>query len=248
MKTTKIFAPIFKVDAVQGLVYARITDETVDLANEIMDYDSSKPLFQKWSGHAEKVSGGKSKGNLRAMHGPTAAGKLVDIAYDDTAKSIECVSKVVDAGELEKCIEGVYTGLSLGGNIVGKMWKDEPTGAMRYTVQPIEVSLVDLPCNPNATFEMIKVAGQAATAVAFKVWTPSNKEIAAQAEEIAKAAGKPEAFGDYFEEARTALIDAHTADAGRGRACPGCRAGSRSRADPGGSPGGDHPRRRAGPG
>lgn len=206
----RLFLPITKIDTVQRLIYARITDETVDAAKEICDYDTSAPLFAKWSENAEKVSGGKSKGNLRAMHGPKAAGKLTELIFDDEAKTIDCVTKVVDDAEWEKVEEGVYTGLSLGGNYVGKKWKDESTGAMRYTVDPVEVSLVDLPCNSSAVFAMIKAEGVEIEAP-FKPWEPTTEEIGRKATEIAKAIGPEEPFMDHLDDARVALIDERVA-------------------------------------
>ena len=41
--------PLFKIDEEQKLVYGRATQEVLDKANEIMDYESSKPMFEKWS-------------------------------------------------------------------------------------------------------------------------------------------------------------------------------------------------------
>jgi hypothetical protein len=51
--------------------------------------------------------------------------------------------------------EGVYTGFSQGGRYV-KRWPDPETGMTRFTAEPSEISLVDLPCLPDATFEVVK--------------------------------------------------------------------------------------------
>lgn len=204
-KTVKIFMPITKIDAVTRTITALITDETVDLAGEICDYETSAPLFKKWSAHAEKVTGGKSKGNLRAMHQPIAAGKLTGLDCDDAVKAITCSAKIVDDAEWLKCEEGVYTGLSLGGSVVGKMWKDAATGAMRFTVDPIEVSLVDLPCNPSATFIHVKAAG-VEEATAFKGWAPSNEELAVEATALAAAKADGTGWIDHIDDARKSLI------------------------------------------
>ncbi len=51
----------------------------------------------------------------------------------------------------------MYTGFSQGGSYV-RRWTDED-GLKRYTVDPVEISLVDLPCLPEARFEMIKTDG-----------------------------------------------------------------------------------------
>jgi len=89
------------------------------------------------------------------MHGPVAAGKLTDIAFDDDAKRITVAAKIVDDDEWRKVQEGVYTGFSQGGRYV-KRWPDADTGLTRYTAEPHEISLVDLPCVRDATFEVLK--------------------------------------------------------------------------------------------
>ena len=159
MNDLNLFVPITKIDAAQRLVYGVVTAETPDVAGEVCDYASTKPHYQKWSQNFAAASGGKSFGNLRAMHGAIAAGKLVDIAFNDDARRIEICGKVVDDDEWKKVEEGVYTGFSQGGRYL-KRWPDPETPALtRYTAEPLEVSLVDHPCLPEATFAVIKADG-----------------------------------------------------------------------------------------
>jgi len=150
-----MFIPLRKVDAAQRLVWGRI-DETPDRAGEVFDYRSSKPEFAEWSANQFAASGGKSYGNLRAMHGPSAAGRLESIDFDDRAKSIEVAARVIDDDAWRKVEEGVYTGFSPGGRYL-KRWQDGDL--WRYTARPAEISLVDLPCIPSATFTMVKNDG-----------------------------------------------------------------------------------------
>jgi len=132
----------------------------LDKGNEILDYETSKPNFEKWSQDISNATGGKSLGNVRAMHGKTAAGKLTSIYFNDAEKAIEVVAKVVDDNEWNKVLEGVYTGFSVGGKYA-KRWADSDLpGVMRYTADPSELSLVDNPCIPGATFSLIKADGQ----------------------------------------------------------------------------------------
>ena len=154
-----LFIPITKIDAARRLVYGVVTAEAPDIAGEVCDYASTKPLYQKWSQKFADATDGKSFGNLRAMHSNIAAGKLVDIAFDDVHRRIEICGKVVDDAEWAKVEEGVYTGFSQGGRYL-KRWPDpdEPK-LMRYTAEPVEVSLVDHPCLPEATFAMVKADG-----------------------------------------------------------------------------------------
>jgi len=154
-----LFIPITKVNVAQRLVHGTLSEEIPDKTGEILDYASAKPAFQEWSRQFEEASGGKSLGNVRAMHGNIAAGKLTDIHYDDENKRIEGVAKVVDEDAWQKVLEGVYTGFSIGGGYT-KRWQDtENPALMRYTPSLSEVSLVDNPAVPTATFSVIKHDG-----------------------------------------------------------------------------------------
>ena len=155
MSALDLFLPLAKVDLDRRLVTGVATAETPDRSGEIFDYASSKPYFEKWSAEAAAATGGKSFGAVRAMHTPIAAGKLTDIAFDDNTKRITVVAKIVDDDEWRKVQEGVYTGFSQGGRYV-KRWADPDSGLTRYTADPHEISLVDLPCVRDATFDVVK--------------------------------------------------------------------------------------------
>ena len=157
MPHLSLFIPITKVDATQRLVYGLATAEIADRSGEICDYDFTKPYYENWSDEIAQSSGGKSLGNLRAMHGAVAAGKVTALTFNDEDKQIEICAKVVDDDEWRKVQEGVYTGFSQGGTYI-RRWTDTD-GLTRYTAAPSEISLVDLPCLPQAHFEMIKADG-----------------------------------------------------------------------------------------
>lgn len=172
----KLFARLTKVDEEKRLVYGRATEEVVDRAGEIMDYATSKPYFEKWSGDIAKATDGKSVGNLRAMHGNVAAGKLTGIDFRDDEKAIDICTKVVDDNEWNKVLEGVYTGFSIGGDYV-KRWADAELSARRFTADPCEISLVDLPCVPTASFFSIEKADGSVMQKAFKVPEPVTADV-----------------------------------------------------------------------
>ena len=153
-----LFIKLSKVDPVERMVFGVATAEEPDRSGEICDYASSKPYFERWSADISKSSGGKSLGNVREMHGKSAAGKLTAITFDDDAKAIKVAAKIVDDKAWEKVLEGVYTGFSQGGRYV-KRWPDPDSDMTRYTAEPMELSLVDLPCLPGATFSVIKADG-----------------------------------------------------------------------------------------
>jgi hypothetical protein len=207
--TLRLFLPITKVDAKQGIIYGVAAVEQVDKAQEIFDYESSKPNFQKWSDTIAKTTDGKSLGNVRAMHGKVAAGKLEQLVFNDTDKQIEIAAKIVDQAELAKAIEGVYTGFSIGGSYE-KRWKDGDN--TRYTANPAEISLVDNPCMPDATFKMIKGDGSEELRKFTSViaTAPTNEQVAAKAVELAKAAGNEAGWSTFIEQATAALTKVET--------------------------------------
>ena len=196
MSSLELFLPLIKVDLDQRLVAGVATAEAPDRSGEIFDYASSKPYFETWSAEAAAASGGKSLGAVRAMHGRIAAGKLTDIAFDDEAKRIVVSAKIVDDDEWEKVLEGVYTGFSQGGRYV-KRWADPQTGLVRYTAEPHEISLVDLPCLPGATFEVVKDGVVEKRAFAVRGEAPAELAAAAQA-----AAEPPEPAAETKTEER----------------------------------------------
>jgi hypothetical protein len=156
----RMYLPLTKVDAVNRLVYGIATEEVPDRAGEIMDYQKSKPYFEAWSKAQWEATNGQSLGNLRAMHTKIAAGKLTELHFNDEAKRIDICAKVVDDEEWKKVIEGVYSGFSIGGSYAAPRVPDTKNPALkRYVADPFEISLVDLPCLPTATFQLIKSIG-----------------------------------------------------------------------------------------
>lgn len=151
-----IFVPILKVDSAKREVYGIMAEEAVDKANEIFDYESSKPYVKAWAEEFQRVTNGASFGNVRSQHSTVAAGKLIGIGFDDENKKIPVAAKIVDDNEWKKVQEGVYTGFSIGGKYV-KKWTDG--NVTRYTANPSEVSIVDNPCMHGAQFTMVKEDG-----------------------------------------------------------------------------------------
>lgn len=163
----KLFIPLTKVDEVRREVYGWAAEEEGDKSNEIMDYARSLPYWKAWSDNIQKASGGKSLGNVRAMHNNIAAGKLIAFEPQDAVKKIWVGAKIIDDNEWNKVVEGVYTGFSVGGNY-GAKWPDpERPALLRYEAKPTELSLVDNPCMKGATFEFVKADGMTETR-AFK--------------------------------------------------------------------------------
>jgi len=147
------FARLTKIDESKRLVYGRAAQEVKDRSGEIFDYETSKPLFQKWSESQRQASLGKSAGNVRAMHKDIAAGILTPdegIVFNDAERAIDICTHVTDDQEWAKVESGTYTGFSIGGRYA-KKWTDGE-GNPRYTGEPSEISLVDRPCGPTSNF------------------------------------------------------------------------------------------------
>lgn len=191
-----LFATLTKVDEAKRLVFARAAQEVVDKSDEIMDYESSKPYFKKWSDEVAADTDGKSLGNVRAMHGKIAAGKLVQIDFNDTEKAIDVCAYISDDQEFRKCCDGTYTGLSIGGAYVGerKVEKIGDKEVRRYTAHPSEISLVDRPCIPTAKFFQVQKADGVTVDVEFKEPAEIVADTVAKAETVAEGTvdGTPE--------------------------------------------------------
>jgi hypothetical protein len=154
----KVFARLAKVDEAKRLITGVLVNEAIDYAGEVFDYETSKPYFKAWSDTVQKATNGASVGNLRAQHGQVVAGKLEEMVFDDVAKSITITANVVDDNEWKKVLANCYTGFSVGGKYINK-WDDTALGKKRYTGNPSEASIVDLACNPEASFTFVKAAG-----------------------------------------------------------------------------------------
>ena len=161
-KALSYFVPLQKVIEARREVWGIAAVEEPDMSGEIMDYAKSKPHFWAWSKRVQKASNGKSYGNVRDSHTSKAIGKVIKLIFDDAAKAIRVGVKVVDSEAWQKVVEGVFTGFSIGGRY-GERWEDPLNkGYVRYEAIPIELSMVDLPCIPGATFEMVKADGSRA--------------------------------------------------------------------------------------
>lgn len=208
------FALITKVDEEKRLVYGRAVQEVPDKADEIFDYAGSKPHFEEWSSSVKKDSGDKSLGNVRAMHGSVAAGKLSQMLFDDKDMAIDVAAKVVDDAEWKKVCEGVYTGFSIGGRYI-KKWKDPKNPLLtRYIAKPTEISLVDRPAVPTATFFDIQKADGSVVKQEFKKAADAETHVDGKCPECGNKIVKAE--GDKYT-----CESGHTFDKGKAKKSDG---------------------------
>ncbi len=158
--TFKKFIPFVKVDVAKREVSGIVTAEVPDKEDEVCDYEGSKPFYQAVITEMAKATDGKNFFPLREMHQLSAVGKCTGFEFRDTDKEIVMTFKVVDDDAWKKVDEGVYTGFSQGGSLVGDLVPDPVyKGCKRYTADPSEVSLVDNPCLGVAHFAYVKTDG-----------------------------------------------------------------------------------------
>jgi hypothetical protein len=128
----------------------------------LLDYDTTKPYIVQYVKAFEHRTGGDSKGALREMHQPRVVGKIVSITLEDDTKRVLVTVRVDDDDAWKKVLAKDYTAFSGHWTIVGKMWADKEASAkygrqiFRYTGDPVEVSLLDVPRVPGCEFQRIE--------------------------------------------------------------------------------------------
>ena len=141
----RVFGAIEKVEALDDgtlKVSGVASSETEDAAGETVMADAMKaaiPDYMKF-------------GAVREMHQPIAAGTALAIDVDDAGVT-HFEAHVVDAGSVQKVNTGVLKGFSIGGKVTSR----DPLNKKAITgLKLTEISLVDVPCNPDATFSLVK--------------------------------------------------------------------------------------------
>jgi hypothetical protein len=92
-------------------------------------------------------------GAIREMHQPSAAGTALSCFVDENGDTC-LAAHIVDPLAVTKVKTGVYKGLSIGGKVLQRDPKDPTTIT---AIKLLEISLVDRPCNPEASINMWKM-------------------------------------------------------------------------------------------
>jgi hypothetical protein len=163
-----IFCQLTKVNEKTRTLQARAASSAIDRDGERMHFKRSIPHFQKWSAEQHAATEGKSLGNVREMHLPSAVGVVKDIDFNTVDEAIDVTIKVTDDQAWRKVLSGTFSGLSIGGRYVAK-WPEVAAGGRvitAYEAAPVEISLVDRPANPdclihaiNKGFQLVKRDG-----------------------------------------------------------------------------------------
>lgn len=118
------------------------TSEALDAHGTIFDYAASKRAFEHWAG------------NVREMHERKAVGRKVALRFDDDARKVYARLRISAGAQdtWEKVKDGTLAGASIGASNV--TWNTQRRAGMNVPVATqydlVELSLVDLPSNPDA--------------------------------------------------------------------------------------------------
>jgi len=216
MDFTTSYAEIVKFEKQEdgtAFVYGKATDDTLDLDSQICDPKWLNDAMPRWF---------KSGGNVREMHGPSAAGIAKE--YEAKADGHYIGVHVVDAMAVKKCETGVYQGFSIGIKSPRVIQDTKAANGRIIDGQIIEVSLVDRPANPSAKLILAKtVEGETSLVqveelVAEETETTkgSKMEQLKQIEELAKSLTTIDVAKfdkTLFDNARKALAELIAAEA-----------------------------------
>jgi hypothetical protein len=193
MQLAKIYGSISKVDDNEDgtiTVHGIASSECRDHSGEIVLADAMKSALPAYSKFPA----------LREMHQPLAAGKVVEAEVDETGVT-HIAALVVDPIAIQKVKTGVYLGFSIGGKVLKR---DPEDRSIITALRLVEISLVDSPCNPDATLSMWKAD--------MTIENPTSAEVIARAKDLAKASGS-QRFREFLFEAREAIVSERTMEA-----------------------------------
>lgn len=153
------YAPITRFDKEKREVIGVATAEVKDAHRTVIGYEGSKEAFGKW------------RGNIREMHDPKkAVGRALEITPDDVNKRIVVRATISKGAEdtWQKVLDGTLTGFSIGGK--NGVWTERTIDGEKVPYleryDQAELSLVDNPSCPAATFEIVRANGVAGEALA----------------------------------------------------------------------------------
>lgn len=149
-----IFLPLSKVkknDDGSCTVAGYASTPALDLDGEIVSLDAVKaalPGYWEWR-------------NIREMHQPSAVGVAKEANVDD--KGLFLTARITDPTAVQKCLDEVYKGFSIGGRKLAK------TGNTITEIEMVEVSIVDRPANPECKLNVQKRAKDGGEAYLIKL-------------------------------------------------------------------------------
>ena len=183
---TKLYAEISKTESQDDgtvKVWGYASSQAVDSDGEVITADAMKaaiPDYMKF-------------GAVREMHGSNAAGTAIEIAVEDDGRTF-FGAHIVDPIAVTKVRAGVYKGFSIGGKVTAR---DDLNKSVIKGLNLTEISLVDRPANPDATFTCYKADGA----------KPESDEAKPESDEADVVVGGHEVEPQFTAAEMTALRD-----------------------------------------
>jgi HK97 family phage prohead protease len=150
---TALFIPFAKLDPAKRMVYGFASTDAKDSQGEIVEASAMRDALVSYMDFPV----------VKEMHRmETAVGvtKSAESMAKDDHDGVYVGVKVVDDSAWQKVVEGVYRGFSIGGKVKAK------AGDRITKLELREISLVDRPANPDALFDVVKIADAPAPVVA----------------------------------------------------------------------------------
>lgn len=165
-ENVRLTVPFAKYDVETRTVSGFATLDNLDSHGDVVTAEASKKAFTR------------ARGNLREMHQPIAAGRVVDFKEDEfVARDPETdemkfyrgifVTAYVSKGAQatwEKVLDGTLTGFSIGGKIIDSEteWVKDADASVRFIkdYDLVELSLVDNPANQLANVFTIQKSAE----------------------------------------------------------------------------------------
>ena len=185
-----IYTNFEKADEEKRMVYGYATTDALDSQDEIVEMGATAMAvedYRKWA-------------NIREMHTNSAVGiaPIIEIRKD----GLWLGAHIVDDRAWGKVKKGVYKGFSIGGKKLDVIQEfNEELGKTINRIKKYmltEISLVDRPANPLATFSFIK---RDTDTNEVKLMKDLKKEVTPEVEEQPVAEIKKEAEAEAVEEA-----------------------------------------------
>jgi len=157
MRAGHVYMPFTKVDRERRIVWGvgQTEDETPDSQNDIVDFEGTLKAFKNWAG------------NVREMHGATAAGHAVQVLGIPGERKVLVGTHVSKGAEStwQKVLDGTLRGYSIGGRVVrSRMELNKATGKKVHRILEYELdelSLVDTPANAACIITAVLKCGNA---------------------------------------------------------------------------------------
>lgn len=176
-----IYSDFSKVDEEQRMVYGIATSDVIDSQDEIVEWEATNVAVKDYSNWR----------NIREMHTNSAVGTAPVLEMQK--QGLWVGAKIIDDSAWKKVKAGVYKGFSIGGKKLKVVPSyDTNLGKQINRIKEYvltEISLVDRPANPLATFSFVKRDVDSSEVEDMK---DIEKDVASKEESLEKAASTQE--------------------------------------------------------